>query len=95
VLACLFVTSISAAYVAAGLPDFSWCNIPKREKYTKLTLKCTKWPQYIPNGRKIDQMAIKYTNIFRCKSLKNLPKRLILVRKNAIWQPCVAVAKQA
>jgi hypothetical protein len=19
----------------AGLPDFSWCNIPKREKYTK------------------------------------------------------------
>jgi hypothetical protein len=24
------------AAVTAGLPDFSWYNIPKREKYTKL-----------------------------------------------------------
>jgi hypothetical protein len=29
-----------------GLPDYSRCNIPKREKYTKL-------PQNIPNVRKI------------------------------------------
>jgi hypothetical protein len=29
-----------------GLPDFSWCKIPKREKYTKL-------PQTIPNVHKI------------------------------------------
>jgi hypothetical protein len=26
-----------------GLPDFSRYNIPKREKYTKMTTKCTKW----------------------------------------------------
>jgi hypothetical protein len=32
-------------------------------KYTKL-----------PNDRKIDQIAIKYTNIFHHKTLQNLPK---------------------
>jgi hypothetical protein len=26
----------------AGLPDFSWCNIPKRKKYTKKATKYTK-----------------------------------------------------
>jgi hypothetical protein len=29
-----------------GLPDFSYCNIPKREK-------CTKWQTNITNGNKI------------------------------------------
>jgi hypothetical protein len=33
----------------SGLPDFSWYNIPIQGKL----------PQNIPNGRKIDQMAIK------------------------------------
>jgi hypothetical protein len=33
----------------AGLPDFSWNNIPKRGKY----------PQNIPNGHKIYNMAVK------------------------------------
>jgi hypothetical protein len=37
-----------------GLPDFSWYNIPKREKYTK-------WSQNIPKGHKIYQKATKYT----------------------------------
>jgi hypothetical protein len=32
-----------------------------------MTIKYTKLSQNIPNGRKIDQMAIKYTNIFHCK----------------------------
>jgi hypothetical protein len=36
-----------------GLPDFSWYNIPKREKYTK-------GPKNIPNGHKIYQTAIKH-----------------------------------
>jgi hypothetical protein len=62
------------AYVA-GLPDFSWHNIPKWEKYTK-------WPQNRPNGLKIDQMAIKYANNFHCKTLQNLPKSGFLVRKS-------------
>jgi hypothetical protein len=37
------------------LPDFSWYNKPKREKIYQITMK---WPQNIPNSRKIDQMAI-------------------------------------
>jgi hypothetical protein len=41
-----------------GLPDLSWYNIPKRGK-NKITVKYTKWPQNIPNGHKIYQMAVK------------------------------------
>jgi hypothetical protein len=33
-------------------------------------------------------MAIKYTNIFHCLTLQNLPKFGFLVGKYAIWQPC-------
>jgi hypothetical protein len=54
--------------MGAGLPDFSWYNKPQNmEKYTK-------WTYNIPNGHKIYQMVIKYTNIFFCKALQNLPK---------------------
>jgi hypothetical protein len=28
----------------------------------------------MPNGPKIDQMVLKYTNIFHCKTLQNVPK---------------------
>jgi hypothetical protein len=55
-------------------------NIPKKHKYTN-------WRQTIPNGRKIDQMVIKYTNIVHCKTLQNLPKSGFFVWKCAIWQP--------
>jgi hypothetical protein len=49
--------------------------------------KCTQRPQNIPNGHKIgipvgrnmDQTVIKYTNIFRCSTLQNLPKLVFLV----------------
>jgi hypothetical protein len=34
----------------------------------------TKWPQHLPNIRNLNQMALKYTNIFHCKALQNLPK---------------------
>jgi hypothetical protein len=63
------------------MPDFSWYNIPKRRKYTK-------WPQNIPNYRKIDQKAIKYTTNFQRKTLQNLPKVQFLFLKQTIWQPC-------
>jgi hypothetical protein len=50
----------------AGLPDFSWYNNPYGNKYTKephkiyqMATKYTKWQQNIPNGRKLDQSAIK------------------------------------
>jgi hypothetical protein len=70
-----------------GLPDFSWYNIPNRGKIYQITLKYLKWPQHIPNGRKIDHTTIKYTNIFHRKTLQNLPKLGFLVRKYAISQP--------
>jgi hypothetical protein len=63
----------------AGLPDFSYYNIPKREKYTIVAQKYTKRPYNIPNGSKIDQMDIKFTNIFLYKTLRNLPKLGVLV----------------
>jgi hypothetical protein len=72
----------------AVLPDFSWNNSPKREKFTKMNMNYTKGPQIMPIGRKIDQMLIKYTNNFHCKTLQNLPKGGFLVSKYLnIWQP--------
>jgi hypothetical protein len=43
------------------LPDFSWSKIPKWGEIYQITTKYTKWPKNISNGRKIDQMVIKYT----------------------------------
>jgi hypothetical protein len=51
----------------SGLPDSSWYTIPKQNKIYLITIKDTKSPQKIPNGRKVDQMAIKCTNNFHCK----------------------------
>jgi hypothetical protein len=45
-----------------GLPDFPWCNIPKLGKIYQMATKYNKWPQNNSNGRKIDQMAVKYIN---------------------------------
>jgi hypothetical protein len=36
--------------------------------------KYTKWPLNILIGREIDQMVIKYTNVFHCKALQNFSK---------------------
>jgi hypothetical protein len=47
------------------------------------------------NSWKNDQMAIKYTNIFHCKTLQNLPKSGFLVRKETIWQPWTEGAVKA
>jgi hypothetical protein len=62
-----------------GLPNFSWYNKPKRGKIYQMTTKCNKWPLNLPIGSKIYQIAIKYTNIFQYKTLKNLPKMVVLV----------------
>jgi hypothetical protein len=48
-----------------------------------------KWPYNIRNGSKIDQMAIKFTNIIHCKTLQNLPKLVFLGWKYTIWQRCL------
>jgi hypothetical protein len=34
--------------IQPGLPDFSWYNIPEREKVFKMTTKCSKGHQDIP-----------------------------------------------
>jgi hypothetical protein len=51
-------------------------------KIYQITIKNTKWPQNIPNGIKIDQQAIKQTNIFKCKYLWKIPKLGFLVQKS-------------
>jgi hypothetical protein len=47
----------------------------KTVKIHQMTIKYARWPQNIPNGRKIDQMAIKT----HCKTLQNLPEFGFLV----------------
>jgi hypothetical protein len=54
-------------HTKAGLPDFSWYGIPKREKYTKITTKYTKWQSNIPNGHKT------YQHLFLQDTPKNCP----------------------
>jgi hypothetical protein len=60
-----------------GLPDFVLVQ------HTK------KWENVpnLPNNTKIDQMAIKCTNIFHRKTFQKLPKLGFLVLKYTIWQP--------
>jgi hypothetical protein len=70
-------------------------NLPNGHKIYQMATKFTKWPQNLPNGRKIskpnglkiNQMVIKYINIFHCKTLQNLPQLGFLVLKHTIWQP--------
>jgi hypothetical protein len=57
-------------------------------KIYQMTVKYYKWPQNIPNDHKIYQMTTKYTNIFHCKTHRNLPKFGFLVWKYSSWQPC-------
>jgi hypothetical protein len=45
---------IASTTACAGLPDFSWYNIPKWGKYTKC-------PHYIPSVHNIYQMSTIYT----------------------------------
>jgi hypothetical protein len=42
-------------------------------KYTNIPTKLPKRPRNIPNGRKIDQMAIKYTNLSIARASKIYP----------------------
>jgi hypothetical protein len=44
-----------AADTGTGLPDFSWCNIPKRGKIYQMTIKYSKWPE----NTYVYQMAVK------------------------------------
>jgi hypothetical protein len=76
---------------SAGLPDFSWYKqtktgkryqnghkiYQKATKYTRWPQNThTRWPQNIPNGSKIDELSIKFTNIFHCKKSKITQTRI-------------------
>jgi hypothetical protein len=56
----------------------------KTVKYTKMTTKYTQWYKHIWNGSSIDRMAVKFTNIFHCKTIQNLSKLGFLVWKYTI-----------
>jgi hypothetical protein len=69
----------------AGLPDFSWRNIPKRENIQKtklyqMTKLYAKWTQKY-------QMGAKYTNLLHSKALQKLTKVGFWLWKYTIWQP--------
>jgi hypothetical protein len=76
-----------------GCQIFLGPNIPKREKYNK-------WPQTIPNGHKVYQMAMKYskwsynipTFTFQSPS-KIYPNLGFWVLKQTIWQPWPGVPR--
>jgi hypothetical protein len=70
-----------------GLPGFSWYKIPKWGKIYQISMNYTKCPWNITEDRKMVQVSIKYSNIFHCKNLQNLPKFGFLVWKQTIWQP--------
>jgi protoporphyrinogen oxidase len=50
---------IAGPVQTAGLPDFSWYNIPKREKIYQITIRYSKMDKNIPEGHKIYQIAVK------------------------------------
>jgi hypothetical protein len=70
-------------------------NIPNglKENWPNI-LKIDQMGENIPNNHNLfemdstcDQMAIKYTNIFHCKTLQNLPKLVFLVWKKPSGNP--------
>jgi nuclear transport factor 2 (NTF2) superfamily protein len=62
-------------------------------KMYQITVSYTKCPWSITKDRKMDKVSIKYTIIFHCKTLQNLPKFGFLVWKQTIWQPCPVPSK--
>jgi hypothetical protein len=80
----------AATSSAPGLPNFyryfpKGCQIFNRNTYQN-GKKYTYSPSNIPNISKVDQIVIKYTNLYHC----NLPKLEFFVWKNTIWQPLSA-----
>jgi hypothetical protein len=50
----------------------------------------------MPNGRKIDQTSVKYTNVFHCKTLQNIPKLGFLFENKPSGNPgCDKASKKA
>jgi hypothetical protein len=56
-------------------------------KNIEMTINYTKRPFIIPNGRKIFQIVMKYTNIYHSKALQNLPKFGIWLENKPFGNP--------
>jgi hypothetical protein len=56
----------------AGIPDFSWCNIPKLGKIYQKDHKIFKMIPEYENAHKIYQMALIYSNNFHSKDFQNI-----------------------
>jgi hypothetical protein len=48
----LTLSTLFDSILTAGSSDFNWYNIPEREKIYPITMKCTQWPQNVPNSSK-------------------------------------------
>jgi hypothetical protein len=59
---CKFESKFAGQHCHQGCQILLLYNIPKWRKIYQVT----NWPQNILNGHKIDQMVIKYANIFSC-----------------------------
>jgi hypothetical protein len=64
-LLCYSFQTLSLFY--SGLPDFTWHNIPKRVKIHQITTK-------LPNGRKICQLDILYSEWLFIVATFSIPK---------------------
>jgi hypothetical protein len=71
---CLWAKSVGqGCQIVLGATYQNGKNMPK------MTTKNAKRPQNLSYGSKIDKMSLKFTNIFHCKTLRNLPKLAFLV----------------
>jgi hypothetical protein len=62
------------------MPDFSWCNIPRRDKIYQMTVKNTKLPQITPNDLNIPNDRKEY--------MQDPPKfTQVGIFGSKIWQP--------
>jgi hypothetical protein len=71
-----------------------WYNIPKRVEIHPAITKLPNLHKIYQNGCNMFATAIKYTNIFDSKALRNIPKLRLLVWKQTIWQPCCRLKKK-
>jgi hypothetical protein len=57
-----------------GCQIFRGTTYPNGKNMYQITINYAKWPQNVPNARKIDQNRPTYSNIFHCKILQNFPQ---------------------
>jgi hypothetical protein len=69
----MFFRSVAVSWYRSGLPDFSWCNIPKWENIYQRTTEYV-YSVTIKYNRLPHKMALKMSKHFLFMGLKNFPK---------------------